>query len=295
MVRKTAKHQARYMALAERVTGVASWSYDPDTDETWWSPQFFELMGYEPNEIVPTGTIGFSHIHPDDVERAAQEVQHTISTGENYDIEKRIIRKDGEMRIVRSVGELVRDNGDTLLIGAFWDITNSKKREAEKRRAEQRYQGLFENMPLGVCVWRSDDGIDWYVRDINSTGKRLSGVTKDVIGMKAQDAFPGIEEMGLLAEITACWKTFLPREVPPMLYEDSRKGGYFRNWLYPLDNCDVVAIYQDVTTEVQIRQSLVNGNAMLQSLLSMATESLESAIYTENGLRAAQRYDTSHS
>jgi PAS domain S-box-containing protein len=102
---------------------VGAWTYEPDSGGAWWSNDFFRILGYQPNEITPSGTVGFSHIHEDDRKRAQMAVAQAVATHGAYDIEKRIVRKDGETRRVRSLGRMVEDeDGNVFLSGIFWDL-----------------------------------------------------------------------------------------------------------------------------------------------------------------------------
>ena len=118
---------------AEQVAHLGSWEMDIATGESVWSDEFFRICGYEPGSIKPTSEIGFQIIHPEDRERAAEHVDNAIKTGEPYDIEKRIVRPDGTVRWVHSMGEIVpNDQGEPVkLVGSFQDITARKRAEEE--------------------------------------------------------------------------------------------------------------------------------------------------------------------
>jgi PAS domain S-box-containing protein len=117
---------------AERIAHFGSWEMDIATGESRWSDEFFRICGYEPGSITPNSEIGFQIIHPEDRDRAARQVNATIETGTPYDIEKRIVRPDGVVRWVRSIGEVVRDGegNPVKLVGSFHDIT-------ERQRAQE--------------------------------------------------------------------------------------------------------------------------------------------------------------
>ncbi|WP_326540431.1 ATP-binding protein [Pseudorhodoferax sp.] len=74
-------------------------------------------------------------VHPDDQARMQAAVAHTIDTGEDYDIEYRINRPDGQLAWVRIHGRAVFDeDGNTaFLSGISQDITES---ELSRRRAQ---------------------------------------------------------------------------------------------------------------------------------------------------------------
>ncbi|KQP50048.1 hypothetical protein ASF44_00615 [Pseudorhodoferax sp. Leaf274] len=74
-------------------------------------------------------------VHPDDQARMRNAVAHTIDTGEDYGIEYRIIRPDGQMAWVRISGRLERDRDGrpVSMSGISHDITDVM---LARRRAE---------------------------------------------------------------------------------------------------------------------------------------------------------------
>ncbi len=130
------------LQTAERLAQVGGWELDLATGQAFWSDQFFRICGYEPGSVEPTAELGFSLIHPDDRERARAAVDRAIETGQEYNIEKRIVRTDGTVREVHSVGEVITDDRGvpSRLMGSFLDMTERK--EAEREREE--YQAMFE-------------------------------------------------------------------------------------------------------------------------------------------------------
>jgi diguanylate cyclase (GGDEF)-like protein/PAS domain S-box-containing protein len=117
----------------ERLANIGSWEMDITTGKSFWSDGFYRIIGIDPNEVEPSAEIGMQIIHPDDRERAANEVQKAISEGHEYDIEKRIVRPDGEVRTVLSRGVIIlaENNNPSKLVGAFLDITEQKKAAEE--------------------------------------------------------------------------------------------------------------------------------------------------------------------
>jgi PAS domain S-box-containing protein len=122
--REVAEKEQR-MAEAERIAHLGSWEMELPDGTCYWSDEFFRICGYAPGAFEPTMECGLQLIHPDDRERAAQAVQHSIATGEPYHIEKRIVRPDGSVRHVQSRGEVKYDSRGKpeRLLGFFLDVS----------------------------------------------------------------------------------------------------------------------------------------------------------------------------
>ena len=142
----------------EQTAHVGSWEMDINSGESIWSDEFFRICGFQPNEFTPTAEIGFQLIHPDDRERAQQAVERSIQEKEPYDIEKRIIRPDGEVRYVRSRGDIIFDQfgNAAKLRGSFIDITEQTLAVEAAEEAENQFVIFFQNAPIGLSITNPD-------------------------------------------------------------------------------------------------------------------------------------------
>jgi PAS domain S-box-containing protein len=81
-------------------------------------------------------------IHPDDREAVFRTAEEAIRSGRRADCEHRLIRPNGEMRVVHSLGDLKRDSlgRPRQMFGTTQDITDRKRAE----EALQRMSGSFQ-------------------------------------------------------------------------------------------------------------------------------------------------------
>jgi len=78
-------------------------------------------------------------IHPDDREAVFRTADEAIRSGTRADCEHRLIRPDGEIRVVHSLGDLNNSEGRTQMFGTTQDIT-------DRRRAEEERQVLYREL-----------------------------------------------------------------------------------------------------------------------------------------------------
>ena len=72
--------------------------------------------------------------HPDDRETVFRTAEEAIRSGTRADCEHRLIRPDGEVRIVHSLGDLKKtSDGRTQMFGTTQDITDRKRAEEERQ------------------------------------------------------------------------------------------------------------------------------------------------------------------
>ena len=78
-----------------------------------WSDEFRYMLGYKDKSDFPdTFESWYDRLHPDDREKAIEAVTKHLSdkTGKTpYDIEYRLLKKDGEYSYFRAYGETIRD------------------------------------------------------------------------------------------------------------------------------------------------------------------------------------------
>ena len=123
------------LANAQRVAHFGSWERDLRTGVTTWSDEIYRMFGYKPGTIDPGRERAFRHLHPDDLARATAALDDAVEAGVGYDMEYRIVRPDGEERIIHSRGETILDDAGrtTQLRGAMHDITERKQADTEIR------------------------------------------------------------------------------------------------------------------------------------------------------------------
>jgi len=114
--------------------------------------QLMQMLGYRLDELREKTWSDITH--PDDLEVDMEQFERMLS-GEidNYGLDKRFIRKDGEIIYTSLAAACVRDDsGDVLLVlTSLLDITERKKMEEELRASREQLQNIFDTSPVGVA------------------------------------------------------------------------------------------------------------------------------------------------
>ena len=150
--------------MAEAMSGVGHWRLDVVTNGVTWSDQVYHVHGLDPDEFDPNLDSAIDAYHPEDREVITAVVQRAVATGEPYDVRLRLIRADGEARLVRTQGTPQRDDSGrvTALFGVFQDITEQEASLARARKNEHRYRLLADNM-ADVLARVKPDGHSNYI------------------------------------------------------------------------------------------------------------------------------------
>ncbi len=130
--------EERYRALVENIPIV---TYIDATGEggphasLYFSPQVTDLLGYTPEDLTRPEPLWPSLIHPEDRERILAAAEEADRIQGPYDVEYRMIARDGRVVWVNDRAVLVRDEqGRPLFWQGVWiDITERKRAEELER------------------------------------------------------------------------------------------------------------------------------------------------------------------
>src|SRR5215207_7610141 len=174
------------LAEAQRMANLGNWEWDVRTGEVFWSEEVFRIYGYQPSEIVPTLKRLIELVHPDDRRQLREAIDGALYRDEPYDFEHRIVRPNGEERIVHRRAEVVRGEGGEPLkmVGTVQDITGRKQTERALGESEQRFRQLFEQSVDALFV---HDEQGRFV-DCNSQACRLLGYSRqELLSLSVSD------------------------------------------------------------------------------------------------------------
>ena len=134
---RTLGESERRLEEAQRISHVGYWERDLATNRYTWSDENYRIFGLRPQERSLSFDDVQALLHPADRDMRAAAVAEALRGGRRYDVEYRVVRPDGEVRFVRSEGDVVRDEAGQLrrVFGTVQDITERKR--AEQRRMAQ--------------------------------------------------------------------------------------------------------------------------------------------------------------
>jgi PAS domain S-box-containing protein len=168
---------------------MAYWEFDLPTKTFTFNDRFYALYGTTADREGGYRMSGELYtrafVHPDDTGVVAYEIEKSITSdmGRLYEMEHRIVRRDGEVRhiVVRYRTSLDR-NGQTIKnYGVNQDITERKRAEDALKVSEDKYRTILENMQ--DLFYRTD--LVGKITMISPAGARLAGYESpdDLIGM----------------------------------------------------------------------------------------------------------------
>lgn len=120
------------MATAQRIAHFGSWELDleggnePDSERLIWSDEMYRIAGYEPGTLEVSREKFFELVPPEDRPRIRETAASAIRERKPYSIIHRLVRPNGEVRVVQETAEVFFDeltSRAVKMVGTAHDIT----------------------------------------------------------------------------------------------------------------------------------------------------------------------------
>ena len=137
--RELEKSQERLRLVIEG-SQDAPWDWDLETDELYYSPRYLQMVGYGSDDLPHNSALVRTLLHPDDRARVEAEFAEAVaSSATTYEIECRMMHKQGTVVHVLSRGFILRDaSGKARRVsGTNSDITERRALEDHLRQSQK--------------------------------------------------------------------------------------------------------------------------------------------------------------
>ncbi len=200
---------------AEQIGRMGHWSWHVGERDFDWSEEIYRIFGVARGSFFPSIDKLTEVVHRRDVGKVLQSLQHALIQENDYDVEFRIKRPDGETRFIRCEGRCQKDDGGEVvgLYGIMQDMTERVLYEQElhkaKDAAERAYAAktqFLANMshelrtPLNAIIGFSEmmqrqllgpigtEKYLEYIDGIRDSGEHLLDLISDILDMSKIEA-----------------------------------------------------------------------------------------------------------
>ncbi len=170
--------------LALDAAGDGMWDLDLETDKISFSDKWWEIFGYEQDEIK-TYKQWIANVHPEDSNNiyVKKIEKHLYSDKHVYSNEYRYKCKDGTYKWILSRGVVILksiDGKPLRLIGIHTDITQLKNAEEKHKTTEEFLFNLLNNIQDGILV--TDENQNIIFTNINFSKKYPDDIETNLLG-----------------------------------------------------------------------------------------------------------------
>jgi PAS domain S-box-containing protein len=144
------------LAKAQQIAHLGSYELNvPFSNQDYRSEEIFRILGLGPGQRELSRQEYVQRIvHPADREHYSRVVDESIATAQPFSMEYRVVRPDGSVRAVQSVGETVCDEHGRVikLVGTLLDITERKRAEEALRKEHALNSAILDTSAALVVV-----------------------------------------------------------------------------------------------------------------------------------------------
>ena len=135
------------LRLAVTASRMGMFDWDMRTGAFLWSDEWYRMLGYQVGEVEPSQDAWLARVHPEDRERAYFTRDSTMLQPKEFDNEYRIIRGDGDVRWIRTLGQFLFEGAKPVrLIGLKQDITEARRHIETQRVLVAELQHRTRNL-----------------------------------------------------------------------------------------------------------------------------------------------------
>lgn len=257
---------------------ICIWDWmDINKKEQWWSPEFYDVLGFQEEEIEANIDNFKLLLHPDDVEKVFGAMNDHFATGAPISLEYRLQTKSGEYKWFQGSAKATFDDdgNPTRMAGSIIDIDSRKEADLKLQKDHNLLRTIIDNIP--TCV---------YVKDLDGRKVLANRSEYELWGFGREEEILGKRDSDLSKEGIAALSENEDRQVlktgEPIIDKDAYTEINGREYVLlvsklPLKDSNgkvvgLVGISNDITERKKMENKLRERNQQLEKLNNMTNK-----------------------
>jgi len=282
--KELAEESINRLTIASKSAQLGIWEWHIKDDILDWDDRMYELYGQNKEKAKNTFELWSNGLHPDDKERTIEEVKNALEGVKDFDTTFRVLQPNGKELYIKGNGLILRDgdNNAKRMIGINRDITDSKIKEIELKKAKETAERIAQELKESQKVASL---ASWHL-DIATDQVTWSEELYKMYGFDSSLPPPSYTEQmkiftpeswdKLSIELTKTRETGNPYELElNFIRKDKSKG-----WMWVRGNAifnehkEIVGlrgVAQDITERKQTEEDITKQSRMRQILMELAS------------------------
>lgn len=271
------------------VSNTGLWEFHRQSGHFWCSPEYFSMLGHEPDGFKVDGQISrqaawLDLIHPEDRATADERFQSYLAGQSNdlYESTFRMRHADGSWVWILSRGQTLRQGDQALAditVGTHINVTDIRKAQEDLRDSRDQFQSLINH--LSGTVYRCRFDADWTMLYLSSNIDSITGYSAEELIHSAVTSYGSLnhpdDNARVANEVAAAIEARQSWEVE---YRVRHRDGEYR-WVSETgravrDSDDQVLFLDgfiiDITAKKQTEIQLLESQALMRITFDMSPE-----------------------
>jgi PAS domain S-box-containing protein len=149
--RQELRRSEAFLAEAQHLSRIGSFSWRVVTDEITWSEQLYRIFQID-RDVQVTFELICTRIHPEDLSVFQEHIERSRRDRSDVQLEFRLQMPDGAVKYVHVAAHIRGDHGQPEYIGAVQDVTERRSSEEALSKARSELSQVARVTSLGVLT-----------------------------------------------------------------------------------------------------------------------------------------------
>lgn len=231
-------------------------------------------LGYEVGQLV--GRDVLSVLHPESQLRAMGWIAEMLATGNTpRRTELTLVDAHGGRLVAETSSAVVTLGGHPAIITVLRDLTEQRAAERAAAVSEERFRSVVEAAPMGMHLYRLDDGERLVFVGANPAADRILGVPNaEFVGKTIEEAFPALVGTGVPEAYRRVALTGEPWSTEQVNYDEGGIAGAFEVHAFRTSEYNVAVMFLDITERRRVEAERDEYRDLLEKRVRERTEQL---------------------